>query len=173
MASRACGVAEALGACGTQSQRQGWHAGRQTSCVTGAPQGEVCALGSVTPTRFVGYACKPSHALPAHCTRLPAATHAVHASALGSYACHTILHTPLPPKAFEIIVLLLQPSSTRLSCCRRVRCSGCALAATASARFYLKDATMRALSRCQTCDTTRACSSKHTDTTPRCKSLRI
>ena len=26
---------------------------RQASCATGAPQGEVCALGSVTPTRFV------------------------------------------------------------------------------------------------------------------------
>jgi hypothetical protein len=37
-------------------------------------------------------------ALPARCTRLPAVTHAVHADALGSYACHTILHTPLPPK---------------------------------------------------------------------------
>ena len=42
--------------------------------------------------------CLPSDALPARCTRLPAATHAVHAGPLGLYDCHTILYTALPPK---------------------------------------------------------------------------
>ena len=62
------------------------------------------------------------------------------------------------------VQILLQPSSTRHSLGRRVRCSGSALAATASARFYLKDATVRALSRCQTCDTTRTPATASTPT---------
>ena len=74
---------------------------------------------------------------------------------------------------FNITALLFQPSCARHSRGRRVRCSGSALAATQSARFYLKDATMRALSRNQTCDTTRTCNSKHNDTTPRCNSIPI
>ena len=92
-----CGVA-ALWHAAYSRTHQGCLPRRQTSCVTGAPQGEVCALGSVTPTRFVVQACTPSHALTARCTRVPAAPHAVHVGPLGSYACHTILHTPLPPK---------------------------------------------------------------------------
>ena len=64
---------------------------------------------------------------------------------------------------FNITALLFQPSCARHSRGRRVRCSGSALAATQSARFYLKDATMRALSRNQTCDTARTCNSKHND----------
>ena len=98
---------------------------RQASCVTVAPQGEVCALGSVTPTRFVVQACTPSHALTARCTRVPAAPHAVHAGPLGSYACHAILHTALPPKVLDtfqhpciniIVLILLSLPQTAQSC---------------------------------------------------------
>ena len=71
----------------------------------------------------------------------------------------------------NIIVHLLQPSSTRLSCCRRVRCLGSALSSIDSMRFYLNEGTVRALSRNQTCDTARTCASKRTHTTPFCKRI--
>ena len=61
---------------------------------------------------------------------------------------------------FNITVLLLHPSCTRHSRGRRVRCSGSALAATESARVYLKD-------------TTRTCNSKRTHTTQRCSTVPI
>ena len=87
---------------------------------------------------------------------------------LSHYTPHGRFHHP-----FNITVLLLHPSCTRHSRGRRVRCSGSALAATESARVYLKEATVRALLRNQTCDTTRTCNSKRTLTTPCCNTIPI
>ena len=78
----------------------------------------------------IGYACTPSEAfislhLPTRYTRVPAATHAVHAVSLGSYACHAILHTALPPKVLDtfqhpciniIVLFLLSLPQTAQSC---------------------------------------------------------
>jgi hypothetical protein len=80
---------------------------------------------------------------------------------------------PLAPPLQHHRPALLHPSCTRHSRGRRVRCSGSALAATESARVDLKEATVPALSRNQTCDTTRTCNSKRTHTTPCCNTIPI
>ena len=120
--------------------------------------------------------------MTARFTCVPAAPHAVHSAPLGSYACHTILHTAFPPK----VLAAFTTPSTSSSCSYIHHVDGTPAAAACAAQALLS---LPQKARASTCrnrppcapsratrpatPATRTCNSKCTHTTPCCNTIPI